>query len=104
MGKTFKEQVSLSTKMLKQVEAPLLGSVMNLANKTAMGEVVYGYGRSYGYSSTYQYYGEGDGKRKKKRRSKQPSASPAPARLVVEPESDAAGEESARPARGISPE
>ncbi|WP_052459711.1 CpsD/CapB family tyrosine-protein kinase [Tessaracoccus massiliensis] len=97
VGKTFKEQVQLATKMLHQVDAKLLGSVMNLASRTAMGEVVYGYGRSYGYSSTYQYYGEGDGK--KGRRSKQKKSKAAPARLA--PAAEAAASEAVRPSRAI---
>lgn len=55
VGKTYKEQLRLSTKLLEQVGANLLGAVLHRAPRKAMGEVVYGagYGGSYG-----SYYGD----------------------------------------------
>lgn len=70
VGKTVKEQVALATKILGQVDAKLLGSVMNLASRAAMGEVVYGYWRSYGYGSTYQHYGPTPEKLSRKKKPK----------------------------------
>ena len=54
VGKTFKEQVKLSTKVLDRVKGRLLGTVLNMANPKQMGSVLYGYGFG-GYGSHYYY-------------------------------------------------
>ncbi|MDO5682935.1 MAG: polysaccharide biosynthesis tyrosine autokinase [Propionibacteriaceae bacterium] len=54
VGKTFKEQVKLSTKVLDRVQGRLLGTVMNMANPRSMGSVLYGYGYG-GYGNHYYY-------------------------------------------------
>lgn len=56
VGKTFKEQLRLSVKLLNQIGGHLLGSVMNLAPKRGMGSVMYGYGYG-GYQRSYKKYG-----------------------------------------------
>ncbi|MDY3677845.1 MAG: polysaccharide biosynthesis tyrosine autokinase [Actinomyces urogenitalis] len=75
VGGTYKEQACLCAKVLNQVDARLLGVVLNRASKRQIGSVYYGYG--YGnYGHSYYYYGnEEKGKflgifpRRKKRRS-----------------------------------
>lgn len=56
-GKTYKEQLLLASKIMKQVDARIYGVVMNLAKVKEMGAVVYGYGyggyRSKKYGKAY---------------------------------------------------
>lgn len=61
VGKTHREQAELCRKILQQVGARLLGTVLNRAPKKDMGTVLYGYGYGYGtYHSGYGYgYGRG---------------------------------------------
>lgn len=54
VGKTFKEQVRMSVKVLERVNGRLLGTVMNMVNPRSMGSVMYGYGYG-GYGSHYYY-------------------------------------------------
>jgi len=73
VGKTFKEQVALSVKILERVNGRLLGSVLNMAPRRGIGAVVYGYG--YGYSAYDQkYYYSEDGRRRKLKDKKPPKA------------------------------
>ncbi len=74
VGGTYKEQAGLCAKVLRQVDARLLGVVLNRASKRQIGSAYYGYG--YGnYGHSYYYYGSDKGKilgifpRRKKRRS-----------------------------------
>ncbi len=74
VGGTFKEQARLCAKVLKQVDARLLGVVLNRASRRQLGSVYYGYG--YGsYGHNYYEYGNERGKflgifpRRRKRRS-----------------------------------
>lgn len=55
VGKTYKEQLRLAAKLLQQVGATVLGSVLHRAPRKAIGDVVYGigYGGKYG-----TYYGD----------------------------------------------
>ena len=55
VGKTFKEQLRLATKLLGQINGHLLGSVLNLAPKRGLGAVVYGYGNG-NYGQSYSSY------------------------------------------------
>ena len=55
VGKTQREQLKFSAKLLDQVGATLLGTVLHRANPRSMGNVVYGAG----YGGKYQtYYGK----------------------------------------------
>lgn len=54
VGKTFKEQVRMSSKVLERVSGRLLGTVMNMANPREMGSVMYGYGYR-AYRTDYYY-------------------------------------------------
>lgn len=54
-GSTHKEQVRQSVRLLTQVNATLLGSVLNMVQRRSMGAAVYGYGYG-GYSSDYSPY------------------------------------------------
>lgn len=61
VGGTLKEQASLCAKVLHQVDARLLGVVLNRASKRQLGSVYYGYG--YGnYGHNYYYSSEDGGK------------------------------------------
>ena len=56
VGRTFKEQVKLSAKIVSRIDGKLLGAVMNMAPKRGIGAVVYGYGYGYGgYQRDYVY-------------------------------------------------
>ena len=72
VGGTFKEQARLCAKVLKQVDARLLGVVLNRASRRQLGSVYYGYGYG-GYGHNY-YYENDNGKilgifpRRRKRR------------------------------------
>lgn len=68
VGKTHKDQVQVAVKSLQQVNAKLLGTVINGATKRQYGEIIYGYGKTYGYQSTYYYGDEPGGKRARKHR------------------------------------
>lgn len=60
VGKTHKEQVAYSAKVLDQVGGRLLGAVLNLAPKRGVGSIAYGSGYGeYRYSS-YAYHGQKD--------------------------------------------
>ncbi len=64
VGKTYKEQIALCTKILERVKGQLLGSVLNMAPRRGIGAVVYGYG--YGYTTYDQkYYYSEDGRKKR---------------------------------------
>lgn len=53
-GKTYKEQVEVSAKVLRQVNGRLFGAVMNMAPPKQIGSVIYGYGYGHGsYESSY---------------------------------------------------
>ncbi len=86
VGKTLKEQVRLSAKRLGQVHAKLLGTVLNMASKKAMGEVVYGYGYSSKdytsdyYSTTERHEKEALGTSADEEPPTQPARSMAPAK------------------------
>lgn len=56
VGGTYKEQARLTGKILGQVDARLLGVVLNRASRRSMGSVYYGYG--YGSYGHHYYYGE----------------------------------------------
>ena len=61
VGRTFKEQAKLASKVLDQVGGHLLGSVLNRAPQKGIGSVVYGYGygsHSQDYYSAYVYGGD----------------------------------------------
>lgn len=54
VGKTRKEEVRQSMRLLSRVNARLLGSVMNMTPKGAVGAATYGYGyRNYASAKTY---------------------------------------------------
>ncbi len=60
VGRTYKEQAKLASKVLDQVGGHLLGSVLNRAPQKGIGSVVYGYGygsHSQDYYSAYVYGG-----------------------------------------------
>ncbi len=57
-GGTMKEQARLTAKLLKQVDARLLGTVLNLVPTNRIGSAMYGYGYGYGYSPEYYYSGD----------------------------------------------
>lgn len=65
VNRTFREQVRLCAKRLGQVNATLLGTVVNRAPQNGVGAVVYGYGYGYGaYESTYYYSEDGEKKQR----------------------------------------
>ena len=55
VGKTYKDQVSLTAKMVRRGGGEVLGVVMNGATKKELGEVMYGH-TGYGYASQYGDY------------------------------------------------
>lgn len=57
VGKTHREQVRVCTKIFQQVQGRLLGSVLNMAPKSGIGSVIYGYGYG-GYKQSYYYYSQ----------------------------------------------
>ncbi|SHJ54401.1 capsular exopolysaccharide family [Tessaracoccus bendigoensis DSM 12906] len=61
-GKTLREQIALATRNLDNVDAALLGFVMNQVPKKDLGAAAFGYGYS-GASPRY-YYAEDDGRRR----------------------------------------
>lgn len=71
VGKTHKEQVAFSAKILDQVGGTVLGAVLNLAPARGIGSVAYGsgyYGRGYGYYRNKQYEYSYSGARRKSKR------------------------------------
>lgn len=56
VGKTYKEQLRLTAKLLRQVDADILGTVLHRAPRKAMGEVVYGVGYGASYDTYYGNY------------------------------------------------
>ncbi|WP_203567995.1 polysaccharide biosynthesis tyrosine autokinase [Aestuariimicrobium ganziense] len=59
VGKTYKEQMRLSMKLMSQVGATMFGTVLHRAPRKALGSVVYGAGVSGKYHSYYgNYYGD----------------------------------------------
>lgn len=60
VGKTLKEQVRLSAKLLDQVGASLLGTVLHRAPRKGMGDVVYGAGHGGKYQPYYSSYYSAD--------------------------------------------
>lgn len=58
-GQTHREQVALCTKILDQVGARNLGSILNMTPQKAMGSTIYGYGAG-NYGATGYGYGYGD--------------------------------------------
>lgn len=57
VGRTYKDQVALSAKMLRKAGGEVLGTVMNGASKRELGEVMYGH-TGYGASAYDQYNSE----------------------------------------------
>lgn len=54
MGRTHKEQVELCAKTMERIGGRILGCVINLAPRKAIGNIVYGYGAGYtAYKSDY---------------------------------------------------
>lgn len=77
VGKTHKEQAKQCAKVMSHVGGKVYGTILNLAPKRGLGEVVYGYG--YGnYKSAYGYYytAEGKGRRGRRRRKRRGSETP----------------------------
>lgn len=81
VGKTFKEQLRLATKLLGQINGHLLGSVLNLAPKRGLGAVVYGYGNG-NYGQSYSSY---DSEPEKEALPQVPAVRPIPAKPVARP-------------------
>ncbi len=73
VGKTFKEQIALSVKILQRVNGRLLGSVLNMAPRRGIGAVVYGYGYGYAAYDQRYYYAE-DGRRRRIKQKRAPRA------------------------------
>lgn len=72
VGKTHKAEMAMCTKQLAQVGAAMLGSVLNKAPRSTMGDVLYGhYGAAKYYNS---YYMAADGKKKRRADSSKPLA------------------------------
>ncbi len=96
VGRTYKEQAKLASKVLDQVGGHLLGSVLNRAPQKGIGSVVYGYGYGSHSQDYYSAYVYGSGRtvsswraRRKERKRAQAQAArdrrPA-ARFPVEPQ------------------
>lgn len=77
-GKTLKEQVSLATRNLGNVDATLLGFVMNRVPKQDLGVAVYGYG--YGGATPLYGYDESGTRRKPSTGTNNPGATSRPQR------------------------
>ena len=80
-GRTYKEQLRVCARILKQVNGRLLGSVMNLAPLRGIGAVVYGYGYgTYTYSSKYYRYARDTAQQRGRRAGKPKADRPARAK------------------------
>ncbi|MBK9181073.1 MAG: polysaccharide biosynthesis tyrosine autokinase [Acidimicrobiales bacterium] len=90
-GRTTKKQAHRAVELLRQVDAPLIGSVLNGVT-SQLGDA-YGYGYGYGYRYGYGYgsaYGPAEGKKRRRRgrRSAETAAEPSVQPLPVEPPVD----------------
>ena len=83
-GKTHREQIALCAKILDQVGAEYLGSVLNMTPEKEMGSAIYGYGAgSYGALGSGYGYGYGYGNVDEAEAPGAPTPAPSTADLVV---------------------